>query len=59
LGGALSDLGEEAARRLAQRLPKPQGELLLAGYHAPPKDARPKLHAAVVALGLTLEEPTP
>lgn len=56
IGGALAGLGDELARRLAQRLPYPQGQELLEGYQTPAPDALPMLQRALEKLGITMEE---
>ena len=55
LGSALADLGEELARKVAQRLPIEQGVLVLAGYREPIQNAIFLLLRAAEKSGLALE----
>jgi hypothetical protein len=55
LGSALADLGEELARKVAQRLTVEQGLLVLAGYHEPIEDAIFLLLRVAEKIGLALE----
>jgi hypothetical protein len=55
LGSALSDLGQEIAQKLAQRLPKPRGLLLLQGHANPIANTLPLLLRAAEKSGIPLE----
>jgi hypothetical protein len=55
LGSALSDLGQEIVQKLAQRLPKPRGLLLLQGHANPIPNTLPLLLRAAAKSGVPLE----